>query len=213
MDAARHDPTAARRFRGRRLRADLSADRAGRADQLQRSDDHHAADRALQPANGTRRCSRTPRRSSSLWTSIKLGMLRGLRATLLGLLRGARRRALRFPGRRAFLALMTLPMVAPGIVLGVSLLLFARYVGFKTGFVAAVARPHAAGAALLHLHHHLEPCALRPHARGRRARSRRRRMRRCCARVTLPEHHARASSARCCSASRSRSASSSSASS
>ena len=41
-----------------------------------------------------------------------------------------------FPGRRAFLALMTLPMIAPGIVLGVSLLLFARYVGFKTGFAA-----------------------------------------------------------------------------
>ena len=31
---------------------------------------------------------------------------------------------------------MTLPMVAPGIVLGVTLLIFARQVGFKTGFVA-----------------------------------------------------------------------------
>src|SRR5215468_9758426 len=28
----------------------------------------------------------------------------------------------------------TLPMVAPGIVLGVSLLISARYIGFKTGF-------------------------------------------------------------------------------
>ncbi len=42
----------------------------------------------------------------------------------------------RFPGRRAFLALMALPMVAPGIVLGVSLLLFWRTLGFKTGFTS-----------------------------------------------------------------------------
>jgi ABC-type spermidine/putrescine transport system permease subunit II len=73
---------------------------------------------------------------SSLWTSIKLGTLSACIATVIGLMAALAVVRYRFPGRRAFLALMTLPMVAPGIVLGVSLLIFARYVGFKTGFTA-----------------------------------------------------------------------------
>jgi spermidine/putrescine transport system permease protein len=71
---------------------------------------------------------------SSLWTSLKLGVAATCLATLIGLLAGLAVVRYRFTGRRMFLALMTLPMVAPGIVLGVSLLIFARYVGFKTGF-------------------------------------------------------------------------------
>ena len=73
---------------------------------------------------------------SSLWTSIRLGALSACIATLIGLMAALSVVRYRFPGRRLFLALMTLPMVAPGIVLGVSLLMFARYAGFKTGFTA-----------------------------------------------------------------------------
>lgn len=73
---------------------------------------------------------------SSLWTSVRLGVLSASLATLIGLMAALAVVRYRFPGRRLFLAIMTLPMVAPGIVLGVSLLMFARYVGFKTGFTA-----------------------------------------------------------------------------
>jgi ABC-type spermidine/putrescine transport system permease subunit II len=73
---------------------------------------------------------------SSLWTTIKLGTIAAAIATAIGLMAALAVVRYRFPGRRAFLALMTLPMVAPGIVLGVSLLIFLRYVGFKTGFMA-----------------------------------------------------------------------------
>jgi ABC-type spermidine/putrescine transport system permease subunit II len=73
---------------------------------------------------------------SSLWTSLELGILAAVAATVLGLFAGLAVVRYRFPGRQAFLALMTLPMIAPGIVLAVSLLLFARYVGFRTGFAA-----------------------------------------------------------------------------
>lgn len=73
---------------------------------------------------------------AALGTSIKLGLCAALAATLLGLCSGLAVVRHQFPGKRAFLALMTLPMLAPGIVLGVSMLLFARQVGFQTGFVA-----------------------------------------------------------------------------
>jgi spermidine/putrescine transport system permease protein len=73
---------------------------------------------------------------AALWTSIKLGSCAALAATLLGLSSALAVVRHEFPGKRAFLALMTLPMLAPGIVLGVSMLLFARQVGFQTGFVA-----------------------------------------------------------------------------
>jgi spermidine/putrescine transport system permease protein len=72
---------------------------------------------------------------TALWTSLVLGLLAAAAATVLGLFAALAMRH-RFLGRRAFLALMTLPMVAPGIVLGVSLLLFLRTLGFKTGFTS-----------------------------------------------------------------------------
>jgi spermidine/putrescine transport system permease protein len=72
----------------------------------------------------------------ALWTSLFLGVLASLAATVLGLFAALAFMRHSFPGRRAFLALMTLPMVAPGIVLGVALLLFLRTLGFKTGFTS-----------------------------------------------------------------------------
>jgi ABC-type spermidine/putrescine transport system permease subunit II len=72
----------------------------------------------------------------ALWTSLVLGVLAAVAATILGLFAALAFLRHRFPGRGAFLALMTLPMVAPGIVLGVSLLLFLRTLGFKTGFTS-----------------------------------------------------------------------------
>ena len=72
----------------------------------------------------------------ALWTSVVLGLLAAASATVLGLFAALAAMRHRFPGRRAFLALMALPMVAPGIVLGVSLLLFWRTLGFKTGFTS-----------------------------------------------------------------------------
>lgn len=79
-----------------------------------------------------------PRTLQSLWTSIQVGVLAALAATALGLSAALAVLRYEFPGRRAFLGLMTLPMLAPGIVLGVALLLFARQVGFQTGFTALV---------------------------------------------------------------------------
>ena len=94
---------------------------------------------------------------SALWTSLEVGTVAACFATLLGLASALSVVRYKFPGRRVFLALMTLPMLAPGIVLGVSLLLFARSRRLPDRLCRAVARPHAAGAALLHLHHHFEP--------------------------------------------------------
>jgi spermidine/putrescine transport system permease protein len=72
----------------------------------------------------------------ALWTSVFLGALAAVAATMLGLFAALAVMRHHFPGRRAFLALMALPMVAPGIVLGVSLLIFWRTLGFKTGFTS-----------------------------------------------------------------------------
>ena len=72
----------------------------------------------------------------ALWTSVILGLVAATSATVLGLFAALAAMRHRFPGRRAFLALMALPMVAPGIVLGVSILLFWRTLGFKTGFTS-----------------------------------------------------------------------------
>jgi ABC-type spermidine/putrescine transport system permease subunit II len=73
---------------------------------------------------------------SSLWSSLMLGVSASTLATIIGLLAALAVVRHRFRGRQIFLALLTLPMVAPGIVLGVSLLMFARFIGFKTGFAA-----------------------------------------------------------------------------
>jgi ABC-type spermidine/putrescine transport system permease subunit II len=72
----------------------------------------------------------------ALWTSVILGLLAAVAATFLGLCAALSVMRHHFPGRQAFLALMALPMVVPGIVLGVSLLLFWRTLGFKTGFTS-----------------------------------------------------------------------------
>jgi ABC-type spermidine/putrescine transport system permease subunit II len=73
---------------------------------------------------------------ASLWVSIKLGIASSIVATVLGLCAALAVTRYEFPGRHTFLVLMTFPMVAPGIVLGVSLLIFARQIGLKTGFGA-----------------------------------------------------------------------------
>jgi spermidine/putrescine transport system permease protein len=72
---------------------------------------------------------------SALWTSVQLGLLAAVMATFIGLLAALAVVRHEFPGRRAFMALLTLPMIAPGVVLGVSLLLAARFAGIKTGFL------------------------------------------------------------------------------
>jgi spermidine/putrescine transport system permease protein len=73
---------------------------------------------------------------SSLWVSIELGLVASIAATVLGLCAALAVTRHKFTGRRAFLALMTFPMVAPGIVLGISLLIFVRTIGLKPGFLA-----------------------------------------------------------------------------
>jgi ABC-type spermidine/putrescine transport system permease subunit II len=75
---------------------------------------------------------------TALGTSLKVGSIAACLATLLGLSSALAVVRYNFSGKRAFLALMTLPMLAPGIVLGVAMLLFARSVGFQTGFLALV---------------------------------------------------------------------------
>ena len=59
-------------------------------------------------------------------------------ATTLGLLSALAIVRHNFRGKSLFMLLTVMPMLAPGIIMGVSLLLFARYVGFQTGFVAVL---------------------------------------------------------------------------
>lgn len=73
---------------------------------------------------------------AALWTSIQLGILSSTAATAIGLLAALAIVRYDFRGRQAFMGLLTLPMIAPGIVLGISLLLTARSIGFNTGFLA-----------------------------------------------------------------------------
>jgi ABC-type spermidine/putrescine transport system permease subunit II len=73
---------------------------------------------------------------AALATSVELGLLSAAAATTIGLLAALAVTRGEFVGRRLFLGLLTLPMIAPGVVLGVALLLAARFVGFKTGFFA-----------------------------------------------------------------------------
>ena len=72
----------------------------------------------------------------SLWTSIEIGVVSTVIATALGLLSALAIVRHDFRGKSLFMLLTVMPMLAPGIIMGVSLLLFARYVGFQTGFVA-----------------------------------------------------------------------------
>jgi spermidine/putrescine transport system permease protein len=74
----------------------------------------------------------------SLWTSLQVGVLATAIATLLGLLSALAIVRHNFRGKSLFMLLTVMPMLAPGIIVGVSLLLFARSVGFQTGFVAVL---------------------------------------------------------------------------
>ncbi|MET2832912.1 ABC transporter permease [Mesorhizobium shangrilense] len=74
----------------------------------------------------------------SLWTSLQVGGISTLVATILGLMSALAIVRHNFRGKNVFLLLTIMPMLAPGIIMGVSLLLFARAVGFQTGFVAVL---------------------------------------------------------------------------
>jgi ABC-type spermidine/putrescine transport system permease subunit II len=74
----------------------------------------------------------------SLWTSLQVGVVSTAVATALGLLSALAIVRHNFRGKSLFMLLTVLPMLAPGIIMGVSLLLFARYIGFQTGFVAVL---------------------------------------------------------------------------
>jgi spermidine/putrescine transport system permease protein len=74
----------------------------------------------------------------SLWTSLQVGVISTTIATALGLLSALAIVRHNFRGKNLFLLLTIMPMLAPGIIMGVSLLLFARSVGFQTGFVAVL---------------------------------------------------------------------------
>jgi spermidine/putrescine transport system permease protein len=74
----------------------------------------------------------------SLWTSLQVGVVSTTIATTLGLLSALAIVRHNFRGKNIFLLMTVMPMLAPGIIMGVSLLLFARYVGFQTGFIAVL---------------------------------------------------------------------------
>ncbi|ACP22877.1 putative spermidine/putrescine ABC transporter, permease protein (plasmid) [Sinorhizobium fredii NGR234] len=74
----------------------------------------------------------------SLWTSLQVGIVSTTVATMLGLLSALAIVRHDFRGKSLFMLLTVMPMLAPGIIMGVSLLLFARYIGFQTGFVAVL---------------------------------------------------------------------------
>lgn len=74
----------------------------------------------------------------SLWTSLQVGVISTAVATALGLLSALAIVRHNFHGKSLFMLLTVMPMLAPGIIMGVSLLLFARFVGFQTGFVAVM---------------------------------------------------------------------------
>jgi spermidine/putrescine transport system permease protein len=74
----------------------------------------------------------------ALWTSLQVAVIATAIATTLGLLSALAVVRYNFRGKSVFLLLTIMPMLAPGIIMGVSLLLFARFVGFQTGFVAVL---------------------------------------------------------------------------
>ncbi|WOS64702.1 ABC transporter permease [Sinorhizobium fredii] len=74
----------------------------------------------------------------SLWTSLQVGIVSTTVATTLGLLSALAIVRHNFRGKSLFMLLTVMPMLAPGIIMGVSLLLFAHYIGFQTGFVAVL---------------------------------------------------------------------------
>ncbi len=71
----------------------------------------------------------------ALWTSIKIGVSTALIASVLGLMAAYGLSRSRFPGRGAIQGLFYLPMLIPGVVSGVSLLIWFNRIGLPTGFL------------------------------------------------------------------------------
>lgn len=71
----------------------------------------------------------------ALWTSIKIGVMTALIASALGLMAAYGLSRSRFPGRGAIQGLFYLPMLIPGVVSGVSLLIWFNRIGLPTGFL------------------------------------------------------------------------------
>lgn len=75
----------------------------------------------------------------ALWTSLKVGFLATLMASVLGTLAALALTRYRFKGRSAVTALVFLPMAIPEIVMGTSLLTFFVSLGFGLSFWTVVA--------------------------------------------------------------------------
>lgn len=75
----------------------------------------------------------------ALVTSLKVGLPATVLATAFGLCAAFAIVRHRFFGRRAFMLLTAMPMLAPGIVLGIAILLVFRTTGLPTGYPAILA--------------------------------------------------------------------------
>lgn len=75
----------------------------------------------------------------ALWSSLKVGLLATLVASVLGTLAALALTRYRFKGRSAITALVFLPMAVPEIVMGTSLLSFFVSLGFGLNFWTVVA--------------------------------------------------------------------------
>jgi spermidine/putrescine transport system permease protein len=71
----------------------------------------------------------------ALWTSLQIAVVTALIASILGLLAAYGLSRYRFPGRGAVQGLFYLPMLIPGIVSGVSMLIWFNRIGIDTGFL------------------------------------------------------------------------------
>lgn len=71
----------------------------------------------------------------ALWTSLQIAVLTALIASTLGLLAAYGLSRYRFPGRGAVQGLFYLPMLVPGVVSGVSLIIWFNRIGLDTGYV------------------------------------------------------------------------------
>lgn len=72
---------------------------------------------------------------SALWTSLQIAVLAALAAMVLGTLAALALHKFRSRLQRAHQALLTVPLVMPDILMGISLLLFFVAIGVETGFL------------------------------------------------------------------------------
>lgn len=72
---------------------------------------------------------------SALWTSLQIAVLASLVAMMLGTLAALALHRFRSRLQRAHQALLTVPLVMPDILMGISLLLFFVALGMETGFM------------------------------------------------------------------------------